>query len=607
MEELSKHPRLARRGQVYWFRAKVPADLRLHYAPKQEITFSLRTRDLKEALEKVRVEAVKLDQEFAAARRKHGEHPQTTLSAIEIERMSAIYLQHLLQEDEDARRDGTGGDAIYAAVRDQLQAQAAGNFDEQGLQCEGGMSEREYEKTSEALDIVGTEFKMALARGRTSIVEEEVDELLMWNNIQLDKKSESYRKLAYAILKASVTGQEMQARRQRGEVVNTPPAPPLQRCDGDVGNKDALRFSGLFEKWKSAHVGPEKTKSDFGAQVRRFIEVNGDLWLHEITSAHVRNFKDAMLLMPCRLTKRQRALTAPQILEEVRRTDVMRLSPSTVREKSVAAIRAILGHAVDNNYRADNPASGIKVKFSGNQKRKPVYPFTADELSALFNSPVFISGKRTRGCGGEAAKWLPLLSLFSGARLEELAQLGVADIRTEEGVKYIFIGADPTSQAVKTAQSRRKTPLHPELLRLGFIEYVEFMREAKHVRLFPEVQSKLEKHSAAWSKWFGRYTKSCGIVAPGKVFHSFRHTAKRAMREAGVEKTLRDAVMGHAHDDEAEEYGLDEDGLGVSLPTLYRALSALSYPVLNLSHLYPTARAVAEKQGKTPKGHSGTA
>jgi integrase len=586
MEELSKHPRLARRGQVYWFRAKVPADLRLHYAPKQEITFSLRTRDLKDALEKVRVEAVKLDQEFAAARRKQAEQPQTTLSDIEIERLSAIYLQQLLQEDEEVRRDGTGGDAVYVAARDQLEGAAVAGFAEGDLQSEVGMSEREYAKAGEALDIVGDELRWALARGRTTIVEEEVDELLAWNSVRLDKTSESYRKLSSAILKASVTAHGMQARRHRGEVVDTPRAPaPFGNQRGASAGK-SIRFSELFEKWKKSHQGPTKTKDEFGVQVRRFIEVNGDLQVHEVMPAHVRDFKDAMILMPARLDRRLRAMSVPQILEATKDANILRLSPRTVREKSVAAIRAVLARAVDDGDRADNPASGIRVPVSG-ERRRPTYPFTIDELNKFFASPVFMQGERTPGCGGEAAKWLPLLALFTGARLEELAQLEVSDVRVEDGVQYIFIGADPDLQRVKNEQSRRKTPLHPELKTLGFLEYVASVKRAGKARLFPEVVSKEEKVSAAWSKWFGRYRKRCGITGKGKVFHSFRHSAKRAMREAGIEKPLRDALMGHAYDDEADEYGLDEDGLGVSIRTLYEALSKLHYPRLDLMHLYP--------------------
>lgn len=588
MEELSKHPRLARRGQVYWFRAKVPADLRLHYAPKQEIIFSLRTRDLKEALEKVRVEAVKLDQEFAVARRKQAENPQTTLSDTEIERLSAIYLQQLMEEDEEARRYGLGSDAVYAAVKAQLeQVPTVASFDEADAHSEEGLSEREFMKLGETLEIVGLAHKEALARGRTSIVEDEVDELLSCNGVQLDKQSESYRKLSYAILKASVSAHDMQERRHKGEVVDTPRAPAAFRTQQSPHNGPAMRFSELYGKWKAQHKGPEKTKEEFGVQVRRFIEVNGDLFVHEINPAHVREFMEAMLKMPVRLSRAQRAMTVPEILEAYEGAEVPRLAARTVREKSMAAVRAVLGHAKAVRQHSDNPASGITVSVSREARRRKPYPFTIAELTLLFNSPVFVEGERPSGGGGEAAKWLPLIALFTGARLEEIAQLRVDDIKTEDGVKYFFIGADPETQPVKNEQSRRKTPIHPELIKLGLLDYGAEMEKAGQDRLFPKVTSKDEKSSTAWSKWFGRYKKKCGITGKGKVFHSFRHSAKRALREAKVEKALRDALMGHGFSDDAEEYGVDEEGLGVSLPTLFEALSKMRYPGLDLSHLHP--------------------
>lgn len=63
-----KRPRLTQRGRMYWFRARVPADLRPHYAPKTEIIVSLKTSDPRDALGKMRVEPVKVDQEFKTAR-----------------------------------------------------------------------------------------------------------------------------------------------------------------------------------------------------------------------------------------------------------------------------------------------------------------------------------------------------------------------------------------------------------------------------------------------------------------------------------------------------------------------------------------------------------
>tara|TARA_R110002074_G_C12533272_1_gene665079 strand:+ start:136 stop:1923 length:1788 start_codon:yes stop_codon:yes gene_type:complete len=583
MTELSKHPWLALRGQVFWFRAKVPIDLKSHFSPKLEITFSLRTSDRKEALERVRVEAVKLDQDFAAARRLRDAIPQSELSDVEVERLATLYLHQLLEEDEEVRRDGLGGEAVYAAVREQLAGRDLVNFAPEDPVV-GGLTEREYLKKGEAIEIVGGAHKAALARGRVEVIYGEVDELLEANGLSLDKASDAYRKVSYAVLRASVKAANMITQRHKGEAVETPQAPmPFRRNDAKP-DANAIRFTDLFDKWKAAHHGPDKTKDEFGVQVRRFVEVNGDLWVGEITPAHVRDFKDAMLDMPAHRTPAQRLMTVPQILASTKDKEILRLSPRTVREKSVASIRAILGYAKDNDYRSDNPASGIKIKDTGGQGRAPVYPFVVAELVTFFSSPVFANGARPSGGGGEAAKWMPLLALFTGARLEELAQLNVGHVRVEEGVSYISIGAD---KRVKNTLSRRKTPLHPELERLGFSEYVESMRKTQQERLFPEIQSARGQVSAAWSKWFGRYRESCGITETGKVFHSFRHTVKRFLREAGVEKTLRDALMGHAHSDVAEEYGLSEDGLGVSLPTLYKALAMLQYRGLDLSHLYP--------------------
>ena len=55
------------------------------------------------------------------------------------------------------------------------------------------------------------------------------------------------------------------------------------------------------------------------------------------------------------------------------------------------------------------------------------------------------------------------------------------------------------------------------------------------------------------SKWFARYSKSCGVDEGGKVFHSFRHTAIDCLKQAGVAKEKIAALVGH--EDESETFG----------------------------------------------------
>src|SRR5207249_331618 len=82
---------------------------------------------------------------------------------------------------------------------------------------------------------------------------------------------------------------------------------------------------------------------------------------------------------------------------------------------------------------------------------------------------------------GAANYWLPYLALYTGARLEELAQLRVVDVKIEDGIAYLDIhGLD--GRRVKTRSPERKVPLHPELLRIGLLRYVEEQRAAVGTR-----------------------------------------------------------------------------------------------------------------------------
>lgn len=584
-----KHPRLTKRGRMYWIRAKVPADLRAHYAPKTEIIYSLKTSDPRDALEKVRIESVKIDQEFSVARRKLNAEMRTSLSDNEIERLAAIHLHHLMEEDEEARMEGAGESDMYLAIARQVEAVGgAVGFADGEVRAEFGLSSREYDRIGEALGLIEPDLRRALARGDTGIVHDEVEELLETNGVKLAKNCPAYRKLSFAVLKASLKALDDIKRRQQGEPVDTPPAPaPFLTLVSSSVDDENPPLSVIFERWKAERKPPAKTVSDFAAYVRRFREVNGDVPIKDVTAGHVRAFKAAMLAMPKALGKEYRDKTVPQILAAFKDdASVPRLSPRTVKDKALGAISAILGYAKKNQYRNDNPASGFDVAGSA-RIEPPRIPFSMEDLRAIFGSPIFTEGFRPLGGGGEAAKWLPLLALFTGARLEELGRLTLDDVRQEDGVSYLFINTIGEGKRVKNRSSRRKVPVHAQLVVLGFLDYVAERRKVKDITLFPDLKSKRAEITAAWSAWWGRYMDSIGIVDRRKVFHSFRHLVKRSLRDAGVDKTLRDALMGHAHEDVAEDYGLDEEGMGFSLPTLDGAMQRLSYPGLDLTHLEP--------------------
>lgn len=213
-----------------------------------------------------------------------------------------------------------------------------------------------------------------------------------------------------------------------------------------------------------------------------------------------------------------------------------------------------------------------------------------DELNVLFSSPVFSLGERPRGGRGEAAFWLPILALYTGARLGELAPLTASNIRLDEGtgIPFIEITEDEERGAsLKTRSSRRIVPIHPQLKALGFLELVASRREeGDRTQLFPLLEP--GPHGGfgeAWSKWFHRYIRSIGIENKDRVFHSFRHTFKDALRGAGVSEDVHDALTGHSGGGVGRRYGAKDMQRRFGLRALSDAVSKAEYPGLSLEHL----------------------
>jgi integrase len=259
---------------------------------------------------------------------------------------------------------------------------------------------------------------------------------------------------------------------------------------------------------------------------------------------------------------------------DITRADVLAFKNALVSEGQtlgnikvkLSRLRTLLQWAADNDYAATNAAAGIKVIDRNAAKNKRT-EFSLEALKAIFESPVYATGSRPTQGRGEAAYWLPLLALFTGARLEELGQLHLTDIMAltysdldgeDRTADFISIKEDDeTGQSVKNEHSIRKVPVHPELKRLGFLAYCDEMRRQGHLRLFPELKpNKFGTLTSKWGEWFGKYKREiCGVTDSRMTFHSFRHTFKQYARQVGVVEGIQTQIMGHSGDSVADDYG----------------------------------------------------
>ena len=135
----------------------------------------------------------------------------------------------------------------------------------------------------------------------------------------------------------------------------------------------------------------------------------------------------------------------------------------------------------------------------------------------------------------ESHKWGALLGLFTGARLNEICHLEIADTKRDGDIWFLNITDEgDTNKRVKAKASRRKVPLHSELIRLGFLDFVKSREMGQ--RLFPDYSySANGGYGRNLGRWYNEsFLPKLGIKEPGLFFHCLRHTMVTRLGQAGV-------------------------------------------------------------------------
>ncbi|WP_319567487.1 site-specific integrase [Cohaesibacter marisflavi] len=536
---MSGHPRLYRRNATYYHRAVVPVDIQETYG-KTEEKFSLKTKDYREALKLVRIAAVEVDQRFDEHRAKlalEAAPPTKELSDEQIKQFGDVAYHSWLYFDDWMRERGFGQSA--------------------------GLSEEDVAKIFEdyrsGIDARMRLHKAHYARGQVRSIDEEIalDFLKDLMGIKLDPASPSLRKAVIENQKAVIRAQKAIAERAEGEVIETPPMPAVDKepfaQSSVILLSDAVR-DWAAEKAKTSWVA--KTEREHRVWMQHFIETVGDRPLDDYTKADARAFKAALMQIPPNWSKHKPLQGITKLTEAAEKANKIGLA--AMSDRNVNKILGFVGSFwtwAEGQY-DETPANlfkGVKLKIN-KRARDDRDPFTMDELKAIFSAPVYTGCKSLREWNrpGDLVPrdagiyWVPLISRFSGARMGEIIQLRVADVKEEGGIAYLSVNAEEEDQHLKNLNSWRLIPIHPKLIEMGFLKLVERRRAEKAERLFPDLKKgKDGYYSSPFSKHFNRFLRSVGAKRDKTSFHSFRHNFEDACRDNGVSKELMDALQGH--------------------------------------------------------------
>ena len=565
------------RGSTWWLRVRVPDELR-QIIGKREVRRTLGTSDSAEARRRVRIERIKVEAEFDDAR-------------VTLERQRAAA--------------GGATAAQVTLTEEQVWALATRWFVEQ-----------ERAGASRPVEIGDEEVIQNLSEDLAHVerfdevsatVQDEVDKLLAQAGILPGNGSvePAWRtKLSRAVHAGMIEREKRLLNRVTGSagVLLNPNFHGLSAAtELKPVAMSTVTLSDLIKRYDRDPSKPRpsrKTEMKLDAQRRLFKEVIGkNTLLSAIDRDKARKLLDILKVLPASTTKRFKGKTA---LEVARIAEEKRLAPMSITTANsyMSAFVSLLNYAVAEGLIAKNPATGLRLASDGVRRKDKRLPFTVANLQAIFAAPLYT------GCLDDEAGynrpgpnrphrgrfWVPLVSLYSGMRLNEICQLTEDDITVEDGTDIILIRSDEDGvKRVKTAAGHRFIPIHPELKRLGFLDHVAAVRakQPAKARLFPELTTASTGYiSDNFSKWFANFLDKVEIKDNRKNFHSFRHTFRDGLREAEISQERVRELGGWSSGSTEDDYGS-----GTRPSTLAQEVAKVRYEGLDLTELklIPTA------------------
>lgn len=556
----------------YYVRVAVPVDVQ-HLTSKREVWRSLGTSKLAEARRRKLAALKQIESEF------HEMRARSYPTDDELQRYAREFYEEQLKSDYAERRAGFTFD-LAPSERDTLERELRRHL----ATCN-------YVLVYWAADEIIRTKKLAINMRE---IDSDSDVGTSGHSPEYARLTPEFERLCHFLLRAQLEIVQRQIERDAGKFYGQPQDPVIANSDPMASSDDP----SVMDAWeKYAREQGDRTSQDW-LDVRRDIlklfaeHVGENMPVSALTKKHFRTWKEKLYEFPTKAAQRREyeGLTFHEIIDKNRRLNHPTLGTRSLN-KYISAAGTFFKWCVNNGYMENNIADGQTIYHKKNKTNR--HSFKVDQLDKLFRSPLFTgckSDSQIARAGDHLVRdhryWAPLIALFSGARLGEIVQLDVADIKKGDDGGYAFhlIDGGDGEKRLKSEAARRVVPVHNELVRLGLLDHVKRQKKAKHKKLFPGIKPDSRGFlSGPTSHRFNQYLRTVGVKETGLVFHSFRHTFIDALRRAEITDIDRQTVIGHAPSGVTAGYGQLTDRQAYDRHR--RLVDAVEYPGLDLSHL----------------------
>ena len=322
--------------------------------------------------------------------------------------------------------------------------------------------------------------------------------------------------------------------------------------------------------------------------VEEFIEIVGDIDFSTITKKEVSHYIDVQTKLPPNRKKspKYRDLTIKEVMGlNLSQKEIQ--TPQNIN-KRITKLSVFGNWGVRQGLLITNPFSGMK--FSVKKQPHTRQPFTVEELRTILKPETYLKWtihfshpyRKDRVSNHLPYYWVFLLGIFSGMRTNEMCQLRLIDIKKQKNIWFIFV-EDTEETKVKTENAIRKVPLHPQLIDLGFVDYVTAQKKSKRGRLFWELSEDRDGFASHVSRHYNqRFLPAVGVWKKyTKVLYCTRHTFINKLYSEMVDENVIKVLIGHEKEFTMKHYGGDP----FTPERLLEEISKVSYSGINWKKL----------------------